>query len=195
MIERTAHLRRLTALVRQFPVVAILGPRQVGKTTLARQFLARRRPGASFFDLESAEDATLFADPLLALRPVKGLVVLDEVQRKPDLFATLRVLVDEPGNARRFLVLGSASPDLLTPASESLAGRIAYHELAGFSLDEVGVAQWGRLWRRGGFPRSFLARSDPESLRWRQELVGTYLERDLPTLGLRVPAPRCGGSG
>lgn len=189
MIERTTHLRRLTALLRQFPVVAILGPRQVGKTTLARQFLARRGGRATFFDLESAEDLALLADPLLALRPLKGLIVLDEVQRKPELFATLRVLVDEPGAGRRFLVLGSASPDLLHQASESLAGRIAYHELSGFSLDEVESSAWGRLWHRGGFPRAFLARSDPESLRWRQELVRTYLERDIPALGLRLPAP------
>ena len=189
MIARTAHLRRLTGLLRQFPVVAILGPRQVGKTTLARQFLARRRGRATFFDLESAEDLALLADPLLALRPVQGLVVLDEVQRRPELFATLRVLVDEPGGTRRFLVLGSASPDLLRQASESLAGRIAYHELGGLALDEVGMSASDRLWHRGGFPRAFLARSEPESLRWRQEMIRTYLERDIPALGLRLPAP------
>ncbi|MGH9259723.1 MAG: ATP-binding protein, partial [Acidimicrobiales bacterium] len=163
--------------------------RQVGKTTLARQLLARRRGPSTLLDLESPEDLALLADPLLALRPLRGLVVIDEVQRRPELFTTLRVLADEPRTARRFLVLGSASPDLLRQSSESLAGRIAYHDLGGFALDEVGVPRWARLWHRGGFPRAFLARSEPESLRWRQELVRTYLERDIPELGLRLPAP------
>jgi predicted AAA+ superfamily ATPase len=189
MIERTAHLRALNGLLRQFPVVAILGPRQIGKTTLARQFISRRRGRATVFDLESHEDLALLADPLLALRPLKGLIVLDEVHRRPELFASLRVLVDEPNAARRFLVLGSASPGLLRQSSETLAGRIAYHELGGFALGEVGTEEWARLWRRGGFPRSYLARSDRESLRWRRELIQTYLERDIPSLGLRLPGP------
>jgi predicted AAA+ superfamily ATPase len=189
MIERTAHLRALNGLLRQFPVVAILGPRQIGKTTLARQFISRRRGRATVFDLESHEDLALLADPLLALRPLKGLIVLDEVHRRPELFASLRVLVDEPNAARRFLVLGSASPELLRQSSETLAGRIAYHELGGFVLGEVGTEEWARLWRRGGFPRSYLARSDRESLRWRRELIQTYLERDIPSLGLRLPGP------
>lgn len=189
MIERSGHRRRVEALLRQFPVVAILGARQVGKTTLARGLMAARQGRATSFDLESAEDLALLEDPLLALRPLRGLVVIDEVQRRPELFATLRVLVDEPRVGRRFLVLGSASPELLRQTSESLAGRIAYHELDGFSLEEVGPRRWERLWRRGGFPRSFLARTDGESLRWRRELVRTYLERDVPALGLRLPAP------
>ena len=189
VIERTTHLRRLAALLRQFPVVAILGARQVGKTTLARHYAERSRRRTRFFDLESAEDLALLADPLLTLRPLRSLIVLDEVQRRPDLFASLRVLVDEPGVSRRFLVLGSASPDLLRQTSESLAGRIAYDELGGLSLDEVGPTQSERLWRRGGFPRSFLARSEPESLRWREALIRTYLERDIPSLGLRLSAP------
>ena len=189
MIERIAHLRRLNALLRQFPVVAILGPRQIGKTTLARQFIGRRRGRATVFDLESHEDLAILADPLLALGPLKGLIVLDEVHRRPDLFASLRVLVDEPNAARRFLVLGSASPELLRQTSETLAGRIVYHELGGFALGEVGIEERSRLWRRGGFPRSYLARSDRESLRWRRELIQTYLERDIPSLGLRLPGP------
>lgn len=183
------HLRRLAALLRQFPVVAILGARQVGKTTLARQYAERYHRRTRFFDLESAEDLALLADPLLTLRPLRNLIVLDEIQRRPDLFASLRVLVDEPGVSRRFLVLGSASANLLRQTSESLAGRIAYYELGGLSLDEVGPTQWERLWRRGGFPRSFLARSEPESLRWREALIRTYLERDIPALGLRLSAP------
>ena len=167
MIDRPGHRQRVETLLRQFPVVAILGPRQVGKTTLAGRVVAARRRDVTTFDLENAEDLTLLRDPLLALRPLRGLVVIDEVQRRPELFQTLRVLVDEPRVRRRFLVLGSASPELLRQTSESLAGRIAYHELGGFALEETGAARWERLWRRGGFPRSFLARSDAASERWR----------------------------
>jgi len=189
VIDRPGHRQRVETLLRQFPVVAILGPRQVGKTTLAGRVVAARRRDVTTFDLENAEDLTLLRDPLLALRPLRGLVVIDEVQRRPELFQTLRVLVDEPRVRRRFLVLGSASPELLRQTSESLAGRIAYHELGGFALEETGAARWERLWRRGGFPRSFLARSDAASERWRRELIRNYLERDLPALGLRLPAP------
>lgn len=152
MIERLQHRQQVEALLRQFPVVAILGPRQVGKTTLARTVVAAHRGRATSFDLEDAEDLALLRDPLLVLRPLRGLIVIDEVQRRPEIFATLRVLVDEPHAARRFLVLGSASPELLRQTSESLAGRIAYHELDGFSLEEVGSPRWERVWRRGGFP-------------------------------------------
>ena len=189
MIDRPGHRQRVETLLRQFPVVAILGPRQVGKTTLAGRVVAARRRDVTSFDLENAEDLTLLRDPLLALRPLRGLVVIDEVQRRPELFQTLRVLVDEPRVRRRFLVLGSASPELLRQTSESLVGRIAYHELGGFALEETGPLRWERLWRRGGFPRSFLARSDAASERWRRELIRNYLERDLPALGLRLPAP------
>ena len=189
MIERARHRQQVETLLRQFPVVAILGARQVGKTTLARSLLAARKGRVTTFDLENAEDLALLHDPLLALRPLRGLIVIDEVQRRPDLFVSLRVLVDEPRAGRRFLVLGSASPELLRQTSESLAGRIAYHELDGFSLDEVGPSRWERLWRRGGFPRSFLARSNQQSQRWRRELIRTYLERDIPELGLRLPSP------
>jgi len=189
MIKRADHLHAVGVLLRQFPVVTILGPRQVGKTTLAGQVLARWRGSTTMFDLENAEDLGLLADPLLTLRPLKGLVVIDEVQRRPELFPTLRVLADESRTARRFLVLGSASPDLLRQSSETLAGRVAHHELDGFSLAEVGKSRWETLWRRGGFPRSFLARSEQGSLRWRRELIRTYVERDVPSLGLRLPAP------
>ena len=189
MIQRSTQVAALESLLRQFPVVAIVGARQVGKTTLSRQLVGRRQGPTTRFDLESPEDLSLLADPLLALGPLAGLVVIDEVQRRPELFASLRVLVDEPGVRRRFLVLGSASPDLLRQSSESLAGRIAYHELTGFSPDEIGPSQSSRLWCRGGFPRSFLARSDAASLAWRRELIRTYLEREIPALGLRLPAP------
>lgn len=182
-------MARVRALLRQFPVVAVLGARQVGKTTLARQVAATGRGRSVFFDLESGEDLARLADPLLTLRTQTGLVVIDEVQRLPDLFRTLRVLADEPPASRRFLVLGSAAPELLRQGSETLAGRIAYYELGGFRLDEVGADRLGRLWLRGGFPRSFLARSDPASGRWREEFIRTFLERDIPQLGLRIPAP------
>ena len=189
MIERNHHLQVLRTLVRNAPVTAILGARQVGKTTLARQFVAGRRGPVAYFDLEDPDDLARLADPMLALRPLRGLIVFDEVQRRPELFAVLRVLVDEPRTARRFLVLGSASPALLRQTSETLAGRIAYHEPGGFSQDEVGSDATTKLWRRGGFPRSFLARSEAASLQWRRELIRTYLERDLPSYGLRFPAP------
>lgn len=188
-IARPHHVTRITALLRQFPVVAVLGARQVGKTTLARQVAALRRAGAAFFDLENTEDLARLADPLLTLRRERGLVVIDEVQRLPGLFQTLRVLVDEPGTGRRFLVLGSAAPELLRQGAETLAGRIAYHELDGFRLDEVGVDRMPRLWLRGGFPRSFLARTEADSGRWREEFIRTFLERDIPQFGLRIPAP------
>ncbi|MBI5478577.1 MAG: ATP-binding protein [Deltaproteobacteria bacterium] len=189
VIERPGHLGELRRLLRQFPVVAILGARQVGKTTLARQLVAAHRGQVTYLDLENPDDAALLAEPLLALRRLRGLVVVDEVQRRPGLFPVLRVLVDEARAGRRFLVLGSASPDLLQQSSESLAGRIAYHELGGFSVGEVGAARAEALWRRGGFPRALLAPSEAESLRWRRELIGTFLARDIPALGLRPPAP------
>jgi hypothetical protein len=188
-LDRPHHVARLTALLRQFPVVAVLGARQVGKTTLAHQVIAARRGPTAVFDLENNEDLARLADPLLTLRRERGLVVIDEVHRLPDLFKTLRVLVDEPGGRRRFLVLGSAAPELLRQGAETLAGRIAYHELEGFRLDEVGVGRLPRLWVRGGFPRSFLARTEAESGRWREEFIRTFLERDIPQFGLRIPAP------
>jgi uncharacterized protein len=189
VIPRDRHVKEVRGLLGTFPVVAILGARQVGKTTLAQLVSGERGEAVSHFDLESTEDLARLEDPLLALRPLTGLVVIDEVQRRPDLFQSLRVLVDEPGAGRQYLVLGSASPDLLRQSSETLAGRIAYHVLPGLSMEEVGEREADRLWRRGGFPRSFLARSEAESFRWRQEMVKTYLERDLPGLGLRLPAP------
>ena len=189
MIQRIRHLRTLQGLLRDAPVVAILGARQIGKTTLARQLVSGRRGAVTDLDLEDPGDLARLADPMLTLRPQRGLVVIDEVQRRPELFAALRVLVDEPAGRRRFLVLGSAAPELLRQTSESLAGRVTFHELGGLSLDEVGGDAWLRLWRRGGFPRSFLARSEAVSLRWRRDLVSTYLERDLPSLGVRFPAP------
>lgn len=189
IFERLSHLREIERLLRQFPVVGILGARQVGKTTLARQLARKRKGSTTVFDLESTEDLALLADPLLTLRPLRGLIVLDEIQRRPDFFAALRVLADEPqASSRRFLVLGSASPELVRQSSESLAGRVAYHEVPGFNLEEVGKPSLETLWRRGGFPRSFLARTEQESWRWRLEMIRSYLERDIPALGFRLSA-------
>jgi predicted AAA+ superfamily ATPase len=169
-------------------VVGIIGARQVGKTTLAREIAKKRRSRSHFFDLESAHDVARLADPHLALGPLRGLVVLDEIQRRPEIFPALRVLADRPRRAARFLVLGSASPDLLRQTSESLAGRIAYYELPGLSLAEVGSDRGARLWLRGGFPRSFTARSGTASSQWRRDFVRTFLERDVPQLGITIPS-------
>jgi hypothetical protein len=188
MIERPHHRAELERLLAQFPVVGLLGARQVGKTTLARDLLEHREGPVTVFDLEDPTDRARLADPKLALEPLEGLVVIDEVQHLPELFPLLRVLVDRPAGPARFLVLGSAGPDLLRQSSETLAGRIAYHELPPLSLDEVGLDAWETLWLRGGFPRSFLAGGDRESLRWRESFVRTFLERDLPSLGVNVPA-------
>ncbi|HEY4242839.1 MAG TPA: ATP-binding protein [Kofleriaceae bacterium] len=176
MLDRRSHLLELQHGLRRSHVVGILGPRQVGKTTLARQ-LAARKP-TTWFDLEDPADLARLSDPMLALRRLTGLVVIDEVQRMPELFAPLRVLADRPRGAR-FLLLGSASPELVKQSSESLAGRIEYLQLGGFSLDEVGIAHWPRLWLRGGFPRSYTARSDRDSAIWRRDFVRTFLERDI----------------
>ncbi len=189
MLARSRDLARVTALLRQFPVVGILGARQVGKTTLAHQVVEKHRGASAFFDLESAADRARLSDPTLALGDLRGLIVIDEVHEAPDIFRVLRVLADEPATRRRFLVLGSASPELLRQGSETLAGRIAYHELHGFRLDEVGVARLPMRWIRGGFPRSFLARNDTVSDEWREQFIRTFLERDIPQFGLRIPAP------
>jgi predicted AAA+ superfamily ATPase len=186
MLKRSDLLARLAGLLRRSPVVALLGARQVGKSTLARE-LARRRAGV-FLDLEDPAVVARLEDPTTALAPMRGLVVLDEIQRRPELFAALRVLADRPRTPARFLVLGSASPDLLRQTSETLAGRIAFFDLGGFGLDEIGVKRLARLWLRGGFPRSFLASSEAESARWREDFIRTFLERDLPQLGINVSA-------
>ena len=188
MIPRSRHEDRLRDLLRQFPVVGLVGPRQVGKTTLARTLSAQAEGPVTLFDLEDPTDATRFEDPKLALEHLEGLVVIDEVQHSEDVFRLLRVLVDRPDNRSRFLVLGSAAPGLLRQSSESLAGRIAYHELSPFSLDETGTGAIDRLWFRGGFPPSFLAPSDAESATWRTAFVRSFLERDLPQLGINVAA-------
>jgi predicted AAA+ superfamily ATPase len=188
MIPRQRHLAAVRRLLRQFPIVAILGARQVGKTTLALEILKQIRPPGERFDLEDPADLARLSDAKLALAGLRGLVVIDEIQRRPDIFPVLRVLADRRRHSARFLVLGSASPELLRQSSESLAGRIAFYNLDGFDLEEVGVDQLDRLWLRGGFPLSFLARTHDASFTWRQSFIRTFLERDLPQLGVRVPA-------
>ena len=188
MVARPDGLKRLTRLLRDFPVVAILGPRQIGKSTLAKQFADSQRGQVHLFDLERQADLRRLQDPQLALEDLRGLVVLDEIQRMPDVFPTLRVLADRQPRRARFLVLGSASPDLLRQSSETLAGRIAHFYLSGFQPSEVPGRQLDRLWLRGGFPRSFLARGEDVSWLWREEFISTFLERDLPQLGVTTPA-------
>ncbi len=188
MIQRENEIRSLTKLVQQYPVVGIIGARQVGKTTLARDFADNSRTQIHYFDLEDPEDLARLHDPMLALKDLKGLVIIDEVQRMPGLFPVLRVLVDRPGKPCRFLILGSASPDLLRQGSESLAGRIIYHQLNGFSLDEIDPQDFKTLWLRGGLPRSYLAASNGESHKWRRAFINTFLERDMPQLGINIRA-------
>lgn len=189
MILRSGHVEALAAKLKANPVVGLLGPRQVGKTTLAGQVAAARGGALHRFDLEDERDLARLSSPVEALEGLKGLVVIDEVQHRPDLFQALRVLADRRPSPARFLVLGSASPALLRQSSESLAGRISYHELGGLSLGETGTDALRRLWVRGGFPRSLLARTEGGSLDWRRDLVRTYLERDLPALDLRLAPP------
>ena len=186
VIGRTRLAGRLALALRRSRVVALTGPRQCGKTTLARALAAGRR--GSYFDLEDPVAAARLAEPVTALGPLRGLVVIDEVQRAPHLFPVLRVLADRSPAQARFLLLGSASPELMQQASESLAGRVEFVDMAGFMLEEVGKDALRRLWQRGGFPRSFLARGEAASLAWREDFIRTFLERDLRNLGINLPA-------
>ncbi len=188
MIERPRQLRTLRQLLDRNPVVAILGARQVGKTTLAQSFAGSQNRPVTVFDLERAQDLARLEDVELGLRDLRGIVILDEIQRRPELFPGLRVLADRPRRPARFLVLGSASQELLRQSSESLAGRITYHELTGLTLDEVGMGRFNRLWLRGAFPRSFTARSYADSRSWRDDFIRTFLERDIPQLGVNIPS-------
>lgn len=168
------------------PIVALTGPRQCGKTTLAR-VIAKLR-GAVFFDLENPADSRRLENPMLALESLRGLVVIDEAQLNPFLAPVLRVLADRESNPATFLLLGSASPDLVKGASESLAGRIGFVEMSGFDVEEAGAGNWRALWHRGGFPKSYLAKEDDTSFAWRQDFIRTFLERDIRKLGVQVPA-------
>ena len=181
-LPRPRELESVRAKLLRAPITAILGPRQCGKTTLARSLKAEH-----FFDLEDPRSLARLDEPQTALEGLTGTVVIDEVQRKPDLFPLLRVLADrQPGT--RYLLLGSASPALVKEVSESLAGRVAYHDLGPLAIDETGARRWRRLWIRGGFPRSYLSEGDTASALWREDFIRSHLERDIPALGISIPA-------
>ena len=186
MLPRPSRLAALKTGLARSPVVAVLGPRQCGKTTLARQLVPAA--SANYFDLEDPISLARLDQPLTALGELRGTVVIDEVQRRPELFPLLRVLADRADQPARFLILGSASPALLRQSSESLAGRLEIVAMGGFELAEVGLAAAETLWLRGGFPRSFLAANEGDSLIWRRDFIRTLLESDLPQLGVRVPS-------
>lgn len=187
MLIRMALEKEVRAALARSSSVALIGPRQVGKTTLARSLMAADSP--NYFDLEDPQVEAQLAEPMTALKDLRGLVVIDEVQHAPELFKLLRVLIDRPGAPARFLLLGSASPALLRQSSESLAGRIEVIETGGFTLDETGATNAAALWWRGGFPRSYTAADDEGSRIWRREFIRTVVERDLPQLGIGAPAP------
>ncbi|OGR28138.1 MAG: hypothetical protein A2X79_00060 [Desulfuromonadaceae bacterium GWB2_53_15] len=186
MITRHHYLASVSEAVRRSPVTALLGPRQCGKTTLARMLAAQQQ--AHYFDLESPSDRQRLQNPELLLSSLSGLVILDEIQLFPELFSVLRVLVDRPGHATRYLLLGSASPRIMRNVSETLAGRIEFIDLSGFNLTEIAADERDKLWLRGGFPRSFLAGTETDSMAWREGFIRTFLERDIPQLGITIPA-------
>lgn len=180
-IERSRDRKRIETLLELFPVTAILGPRQCGKSTLSKTFQTNH-----LFDLENPRDLAMLEAPQTTLESLEGLILIDEIQRKPELFPLLRYLVDHHPQ-QRYLILGSASRELIRQSSESLAGRIGHHELGGLGLDDLGTENSRRAWLRGGLPRSYLASSDAGSLLWRQEYITTFLERDIPQLGIQIP--------
>jgi uncharacterized protein len=187
-IRREKALALLKDRLSIFKVVAILGPRQCGKTTLAKQYLRNLKSNEIlYFDCEDPRELAKLENPMFFMEKFEGLVVIDEIQRRPDIFPVLRVLADQPAN-RRFLILGSASRDLISQSSETLAGRISYLELGVFSLAEIGTSNLDTLWLRGGFPLSYLAQSNSASVQWREDFIRTFLERDIPNLGIRIPS-------
>jgi len=181
MIARFDYRQRVKKALTRNPIVALLGARQVGKTTLAREFVPL--DSANYLDMEDPFVTDLMENPMTALQGLRGLVVIDEAQRQPKIFPALRVLADRPDGPAQFLILGSASPELSRQASESLAGRVEMIEMRGFSLGEVGAERLNELWIRGGFPRAFLAKDADDSLQWREGFIRTFLERDLANLG------------
>lgn len=186
MIRRETEIKEILHLLKVNPVVGIIGARQVGKTTIARMIALERKNNVSYFDAENPEDQSRLSDPMMALKTLKGLVIIDEIQKLPRIFDVLRVLADRPAKSVKFIVLGSASPELLKQGSESLAGRIAYYEIEGFRINDVGVENINNLWIKGGLPKSFLSRAIKDSFEWRQGYIRTFLERDLPQLGITI---------
>lgn len=189
-MERDHFLKQITKAFNIHPIIAILGPRQCGKTTLARMFSNQEKnfPVENYFDLEDLNDLERLKTPQTTLSYLNGLIIIDEVQRKPDIFQTLRVLVDKPNSNQKFLILGSSSKELLQQSSESLTGRISYIELTPFSFKET--KEMDKLWFRGGFPRSYLANNDEDSLIWRKSYIKTFIEQDIPNFGFRIPSPQ-----
>jgi len=185
MIARPDLVEKVTAGLARSPITLILGPRQCGKTTLARQ-LGQKQPG-SYYDLENPRDLARLAQPQTILEAASGLVILDEIHQRPDLLPLLRVLADRLPLPCRFLLLGSASPDLMKKSSETLAGRVHFVDMTGFTLAETGVKRQTELWMRGGFPKSFLAQDEAGSVKWREDFIQTFLQRDMPMLGVQVP--------
>jgi hypothetical protein len=186
MIHRKIDVELIRTALKRSRVAALLGPRQCGKTTLARQFV--KAGSLNYFDLEDPQDLARLTEPNTALRPLKGLVVIDEIQRRPDLFPMLRVLADRKPLPARFLILGSASPDLVKQSSETLAGRVETIQLEGFRLADLGATAQEKHWLRGGFPLSYTARTEAASAAWRRQFLQTFLERDLPQLGVSISA-------
>ena len=187
MIDRPGLRERVRRALARSRAVVLVGPRQSGKTTLAREFLARESP--NYFDLENPLNAASLDQPMTALETLQGLVVIDEVQRVPELFPILRVLIDRSDRKGQFLLLGSASPALLRQTSESLLGRIEVIEVGGFDLSETGVAASDRLWLRGGFPPAYTAASDADAFDWCRNALARFVEVDLPQFGVNVAAP------
>lgn len=183
-MQRDYYISQITKLSHQFPVVCLLGPRQVGKTTLATTYAKTEKSHIHLFDLENPEDLEILNNPRIALESLEGLIIIDEIQKRPDLFPVLRVLVDHSPKTQRWLILGSASRELLHQSSESLAGRIAYLEIQPFSFEETHDTK--KLWLRGGFPNSYLTNTDADSFEWRKQYIKTFLEQDIPNLGIRI---------
>jgi hypothetical protein len=186
VITRRSALDAIQAALARNPIAVLTGPRQCGKTTLARELVPE--DSVNYFDLEDPASLARLEEPVTALGPLRGLVVIDEIQRRPDLFPVLRVLVDRRDRPARFLILGSASGALMRQSSESLAGRMERIEIGGFTVAELGAESSHTLWRRGGFPLSYLARTEQDSLAWRKQFIRTLLDRDLSQWGVRVPA-------
>lgn len=192
IIDRPGLISQVLQALEEAPITVLLGARQTGKTTLSQMVIEKyvkdSHSEVHLFDLERAASRAALTTPEVTLESLHGLIVIDEIQRIPELFEVLRPLADRPGGKARFLVLGSASPDLVRGVSESLAGRCLLVHVPGFSLNEVGTEAQDTLWERGAFPRSWLALSEGASLRWREAFISTFLERDIPQLGIRVPS-------